>query len=267
MGLATFTDRYVSKRHVSKRLGKYFSSQRIIEAEFCSTPMTLAIAKTEVTALPLRQWHDATWEDYEQLRDAPNRSQVKLAFDRERLWIDMGGEGINHAGCNDLATTLLFLWAIQHPEESYTSLGRCLLEKPNTQACAPDLVLYVGADYPQWQEGEPRRVDLMKWRVPNLVGEISDTTLASDLDEQKHLYEALGIPEYWVIDVRGRRIFAFLLDEHGQYQDCTQSLALSGLAIATVEQALQKLDQGTNTSAAAWFAKQIAHPDAQQPNA
>jgi Uma2 family endonuclease len=170
----------------------------------------------------------------------------------------MGGEGINHSGFSDLITMLFAFWAVQHPEEAYSSLGRCLFEKPQAQACAPDLVLYVGADYPQWKEGELRRVDLTKWRVPNLVGEISDTSLASDLDEQKHLYEALGIPEYWVIDVRGRQIFAFLLDENGVYQSCTHSVALQGLAIDLLEQALQKLSEGTNTSVAAWFAQEIA---------
>jgi Uma2 family endonuclease len=221
--------------------------------------MTLSISRTNLLATPiLQQWHSATWEEYELLRDAPLRERMKLAFDRGSLWIDMGGEGINHAGGSDLFTTFLFLWAIQHPEESYSSLGRCLIEKPETQACSPDLVLYVGADYPQWREGQPRLIDLTKWRVPNLVGEIYDTTLASDLDGKKHLYAALEIPEYWVIDVRGRRVFAFLLDENGVYQDCTHSIALSGLAIALLEQALQKLSEGTNTSVAAWFAQEIA---------
>jgi Uma2 family endonuclease len=207
---------------------------------------------------PLHQWIDATWDEYVALRDAPIGERMRLAFDRGRLWIDMGGEGINHSGVSDLFTTFLFLWAIQHPEKNYSSLGRCLIEKPETQASSPDLVLYIGTDYPKWQEGEPRRISLTKWRVPNLVGEISDTALASDLDEKKHLYASLGIPEYWVIDVRGRRVFAFVLDENGQYQDCTHSIALSGLAIALLEQALQKLGQETNTSVAAWFAQEIS---------
>jgi Uma2 family endonuclease len=207
---------------------------------------------------PLRQWINATWEDYVALRDAPIGERMRLAFDRGRLWVDMGGEGINHAGVSDLMPMLFAFWAVQHPEETYSSLGRCLIEKPEFQASSPDLVLYIGVDYPKWQEGEPRRINLTKWRVPNLVGEISDTTLASDLDEKKHLYAALGIPEYWVIDVRGRQIFAFLLDENGVYQDCTHSVALKGLAIALLEQALQKLGEGTNTSVAAWFAQEIA---------
>ena len=45
----------------------------------------------------------------------------------------------------------------------------------------------------------------------NLVGEISDPTLSTDLDEKKHLYAELGIPEYWVVDVQGKRVFCFHL--------------------------------------------------------
>jgi Uma2 family endonuclease len=170
----------------------------------------------------------------------------------------MGGEGINHSGISDLFTMMLGFWAIRHPDQLFTSLGRCLLEKPDTQACAPDLVLYIGADYPQWQLGEPRRVDLTRFRVPDLVGEISDTTLASDLDEQKHLYAALGIPEYWVVDVQAQRVFAFVLGEDGSYQACNESRSLSGLPISLLEETLRQLSSSTNTSAAAWFTQQIA---------
>jgi Uma2 family endonuclease len=204
------------------------------------------------------QWRRAIWQDYVALRDAPTRERMKLAFNQGWLWVAMGGEGINHAGVSDLFTSLLFLWAMQHPEQLFTSLGRCLLEKPETQACAPNLVLYVGDDYPQWQPGEARRVDLNQFRVPDLVGEISDTTLASDLDEQKHLYAALGIPEYWVVDVQGRRFFAFGLQD-GEYQLCEESRVLTGLPVVLLEGVLQQLNEGTNTSAATWFAQQIAN--------
>lgn len=208
---------------------------------------------------PLCQWHRANWQDYVTLRDAPTQERIKLAFNQGWLWVAIGGEGINHSGVCDLFTGLLFLWAVQHPDQLFTSLGRCLLEKPENQACAPDLVLYVGANYPQWQPGEPRRIDLTKSRVPDLVGEISDTTLASDLDEQKHLYASLGIPEYWVVDVRGQRVFAFLLQENGDYQACSESRTLAGLPISLLEETIRRLSEGTNTSAATWFSQQIAN--------
>ncbi|MBD2089542.1 Uma2 family endonuclease [Microcoleus sp. FACHB-1515] len=209
-----------------------------------------------ITIPPLHQWIAATWAEYVVLRDAPIEERMRLFFDRGRMWLDMGGEGINHSQVSDLLTMLFGFWAVQHPEQMYNSFGRCLLEKPETQACAPDLVLYIGEDYPRWREGEPRRIDLSRWRVPNLVGEIGDTTLATDLDEKKHLYEALEIPEYWAIDVRGRRIFAFEL-QLGKYEICTTSQALSGLPIALLEQAIDRLAEETNTSAAAWFAQQL----------
>jgi Uma2 family endonuclease len=220
--------------------------------------MTLAISKQTSQLLPERRWHPASWERYLALRDDPAHQRGKLAFNQGWLWVDMGAEGINHASFSDLFTSLLFLWAMQHPEQAFTSLGRCLIERPRSQACAPDLVLYIGEDFPRWQAGDPRRIDLTQWRVPNLVGEISDTTLASDLDEQKHLYEALGIPEYWVIDVKGERVFAFQLNESGQYEECETSQALTGLAIATLSETIAKLQAGTNTSAAAWFAQAIS---------
>lgn len=87
------------------------------------------------------------------------------------------------------------------------------------------------------------------------MGKISDTTLASDLNEQKHLYASLGIPEYWVIDVKGERVFAFQLNEHGEYE---QSRILEGLSIDLLTQAVQKLSTEANTAVAAGFARAIA---------
>lgn len=172
----------------------------------------------------------------------------------------MGGEGINHSRVNDLLTSLLFLWAIQHPDSTLDSLGRCLLQKPQTQACSPDLVLYVGEGCPKWRPGDRRLIDLTLWRVPDLVGEISDTTLASDLDQQKHLYESLGIPEYWVIDVLGERVFAFQLNEKGEYEECDRSRILPDLPISLLTETIRRLQSEPNTQAAAWFARAIADP-------
>jgi Uma2 family endonuclease len=129
------------------------------------------------------------------------------------------------------------------------------MEKPQTQGAAPDKVLYIGGDSPRWQPGEPRRINLERWRVPDLVAEISDTTLAIDLDEKKQLYLALGIPEYWVIDVRGRQVMAFRLID-GLYEQCSKSVALMGLPIDLLEQTLAQMDND-NGNAALWFAAQI----------
>jgi Uma2 family endonuclease len=216
-----------------------------------------SIATASQLSPPSCQWHPATWQEYLALRDAPIQERLRLFFNQGWMWATMGAEGIVHANISDLFISLPFFWAVQHLDQVFNTYGRCLLEKPETQACAPDLVVYVGEGYPRWQPGELRRINLDQWRVPDLVGEISDTSLAFDLDEQKHLYAALGIPEYWVIDVQGQRVFAFRLKD-GTYETCDRSSALSGLPITMLEQTLIRACRETNTSAAAWFTQQIA---------
>lgn len=42
-----------------------------------------------------------------------------------------------------------------------------------------------------------------------LVVEVSDTTIVYDAGEKANLYAAGGIPDYWVVDVSGRRLLVF----------------------------------------------------------
>lgn len=221
------------------------------------TTFSLQLDKTQVGIL--LQWKRATWEDYVAYRDDSTDERMRLFFDGTYLLVGMGAEGIDHAKVSDLLIMLLAFWFNARSDQAAESLGRCLLEKPRQKAGAPDLVLYVGDRFPQWREGEPRRINLDQWRVPDLVGEIADTTLAIDLDEKKQIYAALQIPEYWVIDVMGRRVLAFQLHEDGKYQQCLHSSALTNLPIALIDQTLQRLSEGTNISAANWFAQQIAN--------
>lgn len=207
--------------------------------------------------LPLTEWNIASWENYETWRDAENRERVKLYYYQNHLLVEMGSEGINHSNIGDLFAMLFFIWFSQHIRQTSNSFGGCLLEKSQQSSAAPDIVLYSGEDYPTWHPRERRYIDLDRWRVPDLVGEISDTTLSKDLDEKKHLYASLGISEYWVVDVVGRRVFAFQLQDNNQYQECQVSQSLRGLPIALLEQTLVRLQDESNISAANWFAEQI----------
>ena len=208
--------------------------------------MTAVIsAKTKPKEIPV--WQKATWEEYAWVRDRYEVSdvpRVKLFFHHGMLLVDdMGWEGISHSVVRELLLLLLGSWLAQHSQPNVSFMGGCLLEKENMDAASPDLVLYAGLDRSQWQEGETRKIDLACWRVPNLVGEISDTTLASDLDEKKQLYASLGISEYWVIDVRGRQVFFFQLDDKRQYREVVTSFLLPGLTSTLLEEALLKLVQ------------------------
>jgi Uma2 family endonuclease len=214
--------------------------------------MTLALDKPTPS---IEQRDDASWQDYVTLRD--DMDWQKISFDDGWLWADMGAEGLGHARFSDLITIVFGFWAFLHPADPIESFGRCLIEKPETQACAPDLVLYKGDNIPQWQPGTPRRIDLSEQRLPDLVGEIGDTTLSLDLDEQKRLYASLGIAEYWVIDVKGMRLFAFGLNASGAYERIEVSQVLTGLSLNLIEQTLERLATETNTAAANWLMKQL----------
>ncbi|CAN1209001.1 Putative restriction endonuclease domain-containing protein [Tumidithrix helvetica PCC 7403] len=209
-----------------------------------------------VAIQPKQQWQQATWDEYEMLRD-DDGNRYKLFFDNQRLWVEMGAEGINHAKFGDLFAMILAFWAAKFPDLKLSTFGGCQIEKKGKKAVAPDIVLYVGDDAPTWKAEQSRFIDLELWRSPDLVGEISDTTLAIDLDEKKRMYAELGISEYWVVDVRADRLFAFRLDESNVYQQCEVSQVLPNLAIAMLEQTMELLATKTNTEAAIWFSQQI----------
>jgi Uma2 family endonuclease len=216
--------------------------------------------KMIVATKPIQQsrtWQQATWEDYEALRDDENGDRSKLFFENNHLWVEMGAEGINHSKFGDLFAFILYIFSAKFPDLKLSTFGGCQMEKRGVRAVAPDIVVYVGENIPTWTSGQSRFINLDRWRSPDLVGEIADTTLAIDLDEKKRLYASLGIPEYWVIDVLAARIFAFRLDETGVYQQCDISQVLPNLEIALLEQTMAMLDSKTNTEAAIWFSQQL----------
>lgn len=63
-----------------------------------------------------------------------------------------------------------------------------------------------------------------------------------------------------MIDVKGRRLFAFGLTRTGVYDSLKTSQVLQGLPILLVEQTLERLDTETNTAAANWLLQQLQKP-------
>ena len=208
------------------------------------------------TSSPVTTNRRATWEEYLHRVEHPQSELECVFFNCGVMWIeDMGNEGIKHARFNKLFTLMLGFWFAKQGNVNFDLLGGCVLEKPPYQGAAPDEVLYIGEDSPQPPESGSRRVNLDQWRVPDLVVEISDTTLSTDLDRKKQLYLALEIPEYWVVNVRGKQVIAFRLID-GEYEECVESVALLGLPIELLEQTIDRMDH-SNGNAAIWFAAQI----------
>lgn len=77
----------------------------------------------------------------------------------------------------------------------------------------PDAAVLSRPDY-EFTE-PPRGADLL------LGVEVSDTTLRDDLRTKAALYARAGIPEYWVFDVKARRLHIHRDAQNGVYQTVT----------------------------------------------
>ena len=70
-------------------------------------------------------------------------------------------------------------------------------------------------------------LDLSSHALPDelrLVAEVSSTTLAFDMTTKARLYARAGIPEYWVLDLEGRR----MLVHRGPFENAYRSVTAHG---------------------------------------
>jgi Uma2 family endonuclease len=84
------------------------------------------------------------------------------------------------------------------------------LDNPRNEP-EPDLIV-LKEDFTTFRSSNPKPADL------HLVVEIADTTLAFDLKVKAALYARAAIPEYWVLDITGRRLIVHRDPQAGTYQ-------------------------------------------------
>ncbi|MBY0524030.1 MAG: Uma2 family endonuclease [Gemmataceae bacterium] len=71
----------------------------------------------------------------------------------------------------------------------------------------PDFAVMAGT--PRGSGGHPTTADL--------VVEAADSSLDFDTNEKRLLYARAGIPEYWVVDINGRRLLVYRNPQAGDY--------------------------------------------------
>ncbi len=102
-------------------------------------------------------------------------------------------------------------------------------------------------------------MNLDLYPVPDLVIEVSKTTLLDDRGNKRTLYEELGVSEYWVVDVEKAEILAFQMIDRGSKR-IDESQVLPGLAIATLEAALRQSRETDQSQVGAWLMTQFQQP-------
>jgi Uma2 family endonuclease len=76
----------------------------------------------------------------------------------------------------------------------------------------PDLQVLKNPGREGYRRAHPKAIDVL------LLIEVSDSSLGFDRGAKRDLYARYAIPEYWVVDIGGQRVIAYLEPVDGRYQ-------------------------------------------------
>ena len=88
---------------------------------------------------------------------------------------------------------------IRQSKFNWTTRRRNLLELDPASGRRPDLAVIAKPE--RWRENE---IEQGIKSVPYLIVEVASSNWSNDLIDKQEEYEALGIPEYWIVDYKGQ---------------------------------------------------------------
>jgi Uma2 family endonuclease len=205
------------------------------------------------------QWVSATWDEFVQILENPLYAESRCYYDKnqiKQMRIETMPVGSEHADDNTLIIFAISLYCTLKNIPA-RGLTNCSYVKTGVQGCQPDISYYIG----EISARAPRSssiVSLDESPVPNLVIEISSSTINDDLGKKRLLYEQLEITEYWVVDVQEVKIIALEMLENGGSRQITASKLLGGLAIADLEAALKLSREKSQSEVGVWLLQRFA---------
>lgn len=206
------------------------------------------------TQLPTDIWTVATWDEYIQTIENPAYEQAKGFYHNGRMLIDMSPTGFSHSCDHTIILLAVSLFCILKGIPLNGQIG-CSFRRLGLQECQPDCSYYVG-DNASLIPKSTKIVDLNTYPAPDLVIEISDSTLSSDLGNKRLLYEELAVKEYWVVDVQKAQIQAFAIVGSGS-KAIAQSTLFPGLSISLLAEALQRTRVADQATVGSWLLQQF----------
>lgn len=207
------------------------------------------------TKTTLDTWLAMPWEEFVNIADAPDSSKLKSYYYNGKMRLENMSTGSDHSNDHALILFALSFFAA-HQRIPMTAKDGCSYRKKGHTEFQPDASYYIGdkADVIPWGT---RIIDLDQYPLPDLVIEISDTSISDDLGTKRLQYEELGISEYWIVNVQTMQIFAFTIAIDGSTRRIRESLVLSGLKLEILEQALQRSRQENQSATTAWLMEQF----------
>jgi Uma2 family endonuclease len=207
------------------------------------------------TAPPMDTWISAPWPEFLQLADDPTHTQIKGYYHHGRMRFESMSTGSDHSKDHTIIIMAIGLYAMlrQIPLNSHDA---CSYRKTGHTEFQPDISCYTAENINAIPSGT-RVIDLDLYPLPNLVIEISDTTLSDDKGEKRLQYEEIGISEYWIVDVQNCEIIAFEISPLGGSRRIQVSQVLSGLALDLLAATLKRSRQDDQSTTMAWLMGQI----------
>lgn len=197
-------------------------------------------------------WVTAAWDEFLEAVDQPDYASAKAYYFNNQMRLETMGVGPDHAADNSIIHVAIILFCALRALP-IRGLINCSYRQTGVGEAQPDISYYVG------EQAAPQGsaiVNLDQQAPPDLVIEIADSSLSDDLGKKRLLYEALKVPEYWVVDVEKAEILAFQIIPNGS-QRVTQSQVLPGLEIALLQAALLRCRQQDDSQVTAWLISQF----------
>jgi Uma2 family endonuclease len=199
-------------------------------------------------------WVNATWEEYLQAIELPECEKAKGYYYNGRMRLEMSPLGNPHSRDHLIVIHGVCLFASLRGID-LDGHDNCTYRKPGVQEVQPDISFYLGdnAEVVPW---DATIIDLNLYPPPDLAIEVAYSSLADDKGEKRLLYEAVGVREYWIIDVQNAQVLAFAIQNRGSRR-IDQSQVLTGLDIGLLQEALQRSRQMNHGKVSAWLLTQF----------
>jgi Uma2 family endonuclease len=203
-------------------------------------------------ALPIEAntWTTATWAEYLQAIDLIDRDFSHSYYHQGQYAIEMTPLGHDHGADNNVISFAVNLFTVIRGIPAKGLLNTSY-RKIGTNEAQPDISYYFDDKSTTIAYGT-KIVNLNEYPPPDLVIEITSTSLADDLGSKRLLYEDLGVREYWIIDVKNANIIAFNILELGSVR-ITESQVLPGLKMSVLIEALARSRNTNQTQVGQWL--------------
>ena len=195
-------------------------------------------------------WRKADWEIYISTIESSEHEQKECYYYNGYMRIEDMPTGADHASDNGLIYLAVTLFCMVKGIPIQGLIG-CSYRKFEIRECQPDISFYIG-DRANLSPTGKSVVNLDEQAIPNLVIEISNTTLEDDLGAKRLLYEEMGVCEYWVVDVQTSQIYAFEMIDRGSKR-IDISLVLPELSIDTIATALNLSKEQDQSQIGKWL--------------